>query len=397
VTGKERVRTAMEGGHTDMPPFSLYVSWPEYGWRLLGRPVWEVVLGQTDGIEAWDRVLSRHPTDFAPGPVTAVGSGWLQGKKLERQDRESAYFRCQETGRRWRFSLASHVLLEVDDVGWTIDHPRHPGDSRATAEPPQTTAEAEAWFGRHHEGSTGAPPGPPEEDRAVRQWGDRYFMVTCTVAPFVAVAYTFGFEPSLVLLAERPRVFARLAELYLERFRAHYEWAARAGYDGGHMVDSWASADIISPALYRDWVAPLHRESARMIQSTGLKADLYSPGYCMPLLEHMRRQGWDAIRIDDRCRGGEQDIGVARRALGPDQCLFGNLSSYSLLGGDWNEIVARVRYQHEAAGRDGRLIVSNGSGICDQTDPDIIDRWIACARDLSAAGMGGRQTQAEDL
>ena len=52
MTGKEKVLRAMEGKPTNTPPVAPYVSWPEYGWRFLDKPVWEVVLGCLDGISA---------------------------------------------------------------------------------------------------------------------------------------------------------------------------------------------------------------------------------------------------------------------------------------------------------------------------------------------------------
>jgi hypothetical protein len=342
-----------------------------------------VILGRINGLEAMERLLVRHPTDFAGGPVGEFGTGWLQGKTLEKRDERFVFFSESASGRRWRFDVQSHVLVETDAEGHLIDHAAHHGDARHDTQPPRTVAAAEAWF-REGPGLQPCQPGDdPAADPAVAKWGSRYFMVSCTLGPFVAVAYAFGFESALTLLVENPRVYARLMELYLDHFRPHYEWAARAGYDGGHMVESWCSADMISPELYRHWIAPLHRASAKMIQTCGLRADLYSPGWFMPMLPHVRGQGWDAIRIDDQCRGEELDIGEARTLLGPEQCLFGNLSAYSLLRGNWPEIAARTRYQFDSAGGNRPFILSTGSGLCDGTDPAIVDRWLEYARSLS--------------
>jgi len=206
----------------------------------------------------------------------------------------------------------------------------------------------------------------------------------CTLAPYVAVVYALGFEVGLTLLAAEPKVFARLEELYLDFYEEHYAWASQAGYVGGHMVDSYSGADTISPASYRDWVAPIHRQCAEMIHRQGLRADLYIPGNVMPILEHLAYQGWDALRIEDTCKDQEQDIGQARRVLGAEQCLFGNMSAYALLRGDWEEIGTRARYQHEAAGRNGPFVISNGSGIPDRTDPHIVDRWIEHSCELAS-------------
>jgi uroporphyrinogen-III decarboxylase len=200
----------------------------------------------------------------------------------------------------------------------------------------------------------------------------------------VAVVYALGFETGLMLLAAEPRVFARLEELYLDFYEEHYAWASQAGYAGGHMVDSYSGTDTISPEVYRDWVAPIHRQCADMIHRHGLLADLYIPGHVMPILEHLAGQGWDALRIEDTCKSWEQDIGEARRILGDEQCLFGNMSAYALLRGDWEEIRLRAKYQHDAAGRTGPFIISNGSGIPDRTDPHIVDRWIEYACELAS-------------
>jgi len=383
MTSKERILTVLRGQKPDRLAVSVYVTWPEYGWRFTGHPIWEVLLGRIDGLDAMDCVLARHPTDFAAGPVGGMGSGWLAGKALEKQDGRSAFFSEATSGRRWRFDLQSHVLVEIDAKGDLLDHAAHPGDARFEKEPPSTPADAEAWF-RNGPGMHPCRPGhDPATDPAVARWGSKYFMVSCTVGPFVAVAYAFGFESALTLLAENPRVYSRLMELYLDHFRPHFEWAARAGYDGRHMVESWCSADMISPEAYRNWVAPLHRASVQMIHACGLKADFYSPGWFLPMLGDVRGQGWDMIRIDDQCRGEDLDIGEARTLLGPDQCLLGNLSAYSLLNGNWSEIAARTRYQIESAGGDRPFILSTGSGLCDGTDPAIVDRWLNYAASLA--------------
>jgi uroporphyrinogen-III decarboxylase len=300
----------------------------------------------------------------------------LRGKKLVHEDNSGVVFACEKNGTRWRFDLQSHSLIPL---GAGLD-PEH---SASTIDVPTSIKDADRWFAEQVESRPCSPSHPPGSDRAIARWGDQYFMVTCTLGPFVAVAYAFGYESSMILLAEHPRVFAHLASRYVDYFAAHYAWAARAGYDGGHMVESWCSADTISPDVYREWIAPIHRDAARMIQSKGLKADLYLPGYCMPLLGALRGQGWAALRIDDLCRGREQDIAEARRILGAEQCLFGNMSSYALLRADWEDIAARAHYQYESAGTTGRFIISNGSGICDQTSTHMVDRWLDYAVKLA--------------
>lgn len=382
MTPKQRVLEAMAGRRPSEPAVSVYISWPEYGWRLSGHKAWEVVLGAVDGLAVTDRALRRHRSDFVGGPIGQMGTGWACDKEILAETDEATTFRCPKTGRTWRFSHDSHCLIEVDAAGQALaDTPEHatPAD-----DPPRTIPEAEDWFRRRYADAPRTPSHAPADDAVIQRWGQTHYTAVCTLSPYIAVIYALGFEPGLMLLASEPRVFARLEELYLEFYEPHYAWAAQAGYDGGHMVDSYASADIISPATYRDWVAPIYRQSVAMIHRQGLLADLYTPGQVMPMLEHLAGQGWDALRIEDACKGQEQDIGLARKALGPEQCLFGNLSAYALLAGDWEDIQRRARYQHEAAGQSGPFIISNGSGLPDRTDPDIVDRWIEFACELAS-------------
>ena len=121
MTGKERVRLAMEGGAPHPPAVSPYITWPEYGWRLTGRPVWEVILGQLDGLEIMDSVLARHPQDFAGGPVGTMGTGWLDGKVLESQNGHHLpgliIFRDLDSGTRTEIHTRSRLVNPPIDEG----------------------------------------------------------------------------------------------------------------------------------------------------------------------------------------------------------------------------------------------------------------------------------------
>jgi len=374
MTPKQRIYAILEGKNVDRAPFHLYITWPEYGWKLTGFPVWEILFGELDGIEIFDKILKKHISDIAHGPVGKIGNGWLKDKKIIKETHEYVFFECTKTNKKWRFDINSHVLVEIDDSGCIIPS-KHPGNSRLAEEIPTTLAEAQDWFEKRYRNIPYELP-PPQDELAVKKWGKEYFMVTSTLGPFVSVAYSFGFEQSMFLLAEYPDIFINLAELFIQRYEIHYEWAKQAGYDCGHMVESWCSADVISPDTYKNWIAPIHRQAVSMIKSKGLKAELYNPGWSIPLLPFFREQGWDIIRFDDQCHGAEQDIAVIRNTLGSEQCLYGNMNAYSLLGGNWDDIAERTRYQYEKGAKTGPFIMSNGSGICDKTEPEIIDRWI---------------------
>jgi uroporphyrinogen-III decarboxylase len=145
------------------------------------------------------------------------------------------------------------------------------------------------------------------------------------------------------------------------------------------MCDSWASADILSPQTYRDWIAPLHRRIAAALHAAGLKAVIYNTGNVLPMLDTLAALGYDALSLEERIKGVEMDIGEVRKVVGPDLCLFGNFDSYLLLAGDRQRIREEVDRQIRGAGSRA-FIMGTGSPICDGTEPDTVDYWIGLGR-----------------
>jgi hypothetical protein len=113
---KKRVLEAMDGCQPAEPAVSVYISWPEYGWRLSGHKAWEVVLGDVDGLAVTERALRRHRSDFVGGPIGRMGTGWACDKEILSETDEATLFHCPETGRTWRFSNDSHSLIELDPL-----------------------------------------------------------------------------------------------------------------------------------------------------------------------------------------------------------------------------------------------------------------------------------------
>lgn len=373
---------AIEGREPDCIPVAPYFWGEEYVWKLLGRPVWQVSLGPSD---TWKDIIravqQRHDCDWVIS--LGGGSGFLEGKQVE--EREGRVLICDPaTGQRWEYLMDGRRLVELDDAGrprW--DRAKTTG---ALHEPITTRAQADRWleahgYGAAHEEPDAAPQAP---DWLVANYGDRYFVAGVVGGGFHQLCYALGLETALIMMAEVPRVAAYMLEQLMSDVPRRARHLAALGYDGGLVVDSYASADIISPQLYADWIAPIHRAHAQAIKQAGLKAILYNTGNILPLLPIIKTLGFDALSFEERCKGVEMDIARIRAEVGPDQCLFGNFNSYLLLRGEPEAIAREVRRQIAAAGRDGAFIMGTGSPICDATEPAAVDFFIAETRRLSA-------------
>ncbi|MEI6914261.1 MAG: uroporphyrinogen decarboxylase family protein, partial [Armatimonadota bacterium] len=194
-------------------------------------------------------------------------------------------------------------------------------------------------------------------------------------APFAQFAYSLGFEPALLLLHDNPSLCSYLLERILEPLPRDCAQLAACGFDGAVMVDSWASADIMSPQTYVDRVAPFHKMVSDELHSAGLKSIYWNTGNILPMLDTIAQMGYDAVNPEERIKGVEIDIGEVRKGLGPDACIIGNFDAYLLLSGDRDEIRREVHRQISLAGPE-RFIMGTGSPVCDGTDPDVLDFWM---------------------
>ena len=356
----------------------------EYSWKLVNRPIWEVLHGEGDlGLELLQVLDRRHGCDWVI-PLHA-SSGALQGKTLVREDRTHVYF-ADDLGDEWVFHKEAHWLVRASEaVEARLDH------QAPNVDPPHSRAEADDWLRRHYPhlspdqaasdlGILSPSKCARHSDRRLRDRFPDRFLCASMPAPFAGLAYTMGFEPALLLLHEDPSLCAYMLERTLADMPGRCAQLAADGFDGGMMCDSWASADIISPETYANWIAPLHRLISDELHRAGLKSIIYNTGNILPLLDTIAALGYDAISPEERIKGVEMDIGGIRRAVGPDVCLFGNFDSYLLLSGDRDAIRREVRRQITAAGPH-YFIMGTGSPLCGGTDPEVIDWWVRVVRE----------------
>ncbi|MFB3881890.1 MAG: uroporphyrinogen decarboxylase family protein [Armatimonadota bacterium] len=374
MTPRQRMLTALEGGRPDRAPVAPYIWGAEYLWKLLGVPIWVAQHGAFSALDYCAAIQRRHDLDWVI-PL-GWGDGFLEGKQVS-EEAGRVLVTGPDSGRRWEYLRDGHRLVELGPDGEPI------GDGVVMPnvieeEAPRTTAEVDDWFER-----TGTDPLARTMawagDRAPAALRDRFpdhFLAAEVGAPFHPVCFALGFETALVMLHETPAVFCYMSERFTAGLPALCQWVASNGFDAGMSCDSWASADIISPDAYRDWIAPLHRHVADELHRAGVKAILYNTGNVLPFLRVVKEMGWDAISVEERIKGVEIPIGDVRTAVGPRQCLFGNFDAYALLRGDREEIESEVHRQFDDAGRHGAFVMGTGSPICDGTDPEVVDFWL---------------------
>ena len=377
MTPRERMIAAMEGRPVDMIPLAPYFWGAEYAWRLMGMPIWRLLFGPHGlGVQMQEALLRRHDCDWVL-PLHD-GSGWLEGKEVVREDPDKVVFRESSSGKEFVFHMEGHWLVEAGE-----ENDARVCNEGSNVEPPRNRTQADDWIEQHFPGLDSPRPNITPDLNLRQLFPDR-FLCRCMRAPFAGLAYSLGFEPALMMLNDNPSLCAYMTERLMGNAAWDAAKAAADGVDGGLMCDSYASADIMSPECYANWIAPAHKTVSDELHRAGIKSIIYNTGNMLPLLETIRAMGYDAVSVEERIKGVEMDIGEVRRSIGPDVCLFGNFDAYLLLQGDRERIKSEVRRQIKAGMVEkSRFIMGTGSPICDGTEPDAIDFWISETRAAS--------------
>jgi uroporphyrinogen decarboxylase len=192
-------------------------------------------------------------------------------------------------------------------------------------------------------------------------------------APFTLASYAVEGGASRHL----PRVKALMmseSELWdalmtkLSRVAGDYLLAqARAGAQALQIFDSWCGE--LSPLDYERLVLPYTRRTIELASEAGVPIILFGVG-TGSLLELMASTGADVIGIDWRV-----DLCQARRRLGPDVAVQGNLDPIALLASS-DALRDRAREVIDRAGRTPGHVFNLGHGVLPETPVDQVRRLV---------------------
>jgi len=174
------------------------------------------------------------------------------------------------------------------------------------------------------------------------------------------------------------RLMDRLADLALASLRSQLD----AGASAVQVFDSWAG--ILSPDDYRELVLPA---TARMFAGLaashpGVPTILFGVG-TGELLALMATAGSMVVGIDWRV-----PLSDARRRIGPDLAVQGNLDPALCVAGWDAAATATHRVLEEAGTRPGHIF-NLGHGVLPETDPAVLEQVVALVHAEGRAGEVG--------
>jgi MtaA/CmuA family methyltransferase len=184
-----------------------------------------------------------------------------------------------------------------------------------------------------------------------------------------------GLNNVMVDFIEDPAFVRDLLAFTADVALAYWLPQVEAGADTIGMSD--AAASMIGPALYEAFLFPEQRRVLAEIKRRrpDVITRLHMCGRTDPLLRKMRELPADIFELDFPV-----DLALARRELGGDKVILGNVSTITdLLEGTPERVYAAARRCHRTCGR--YHVVGAGCEVSPRTPPDNLRALLAYARE----------------
>jgi len=190
-----------------------------------------------------------------------------------------------------------------------------------------------------------------------------------------------GIETLILATYDDPEWVHELLGILFRRKEAFARSLAGAQFDVLELGGGDASSTVISPKLFRTFVAPYDSKLIAVAHEAGQRIAYHTCGGMMPLLEDIAAMGPDAMEtFTPPEMGGDTDLAEAKRRIGDKVCMIGGWDQHHYFQGCTEEETrAAVRRCFEEAGAGGGFILSPSDHFFD-ADVDLIAAFADEAR-----------------
>jgi len=211
-------------------------------------------------------------------------------------------------------------------------------------------------------------------DRLDAQVGDETGLIGFAGGPFTLASYAVAGHPTRnhypvrQFKARHPGAFRDLLGTFADAVREFLQYQVEHGADVVQLFDTYAG--VLSPADYREYVRPLHREILSAVDAPTIVFVRNMSGR----LDQLAATGADVVSLD-----WTVEMGPAREQLG-DRAVQGNLDP-SVLFADPETIRKRTREVIEAAGPHGHVL-NLGHGVHKDTPVEGVEAFVETAKSI---------------
>jgi uroporphyrinogen decarboxylase len=196
-------------------------------------------------------------------------------------------------------------------------------------------------------------------------------------APFRHASMLRSPEKILIDVYKSPQSVKDLLELCV---LTQITWGTaliHAGADVLFISDPMSSSDMISPKIWMAFAQPYTTKVVSALKKLGAKIIMHICGDTTDRLESMAATGVDCLSLDSKVNMGE-----ARKILGDNICLMGNLDPTHLLVFGTPESVEResLHLMASVTGMKGNYILSSGCTVPINAQPENIRAMVSATK-----------------
>jgi len=386
MNAKERVRAALEGRPVDRAPVATVYTHlydQDHFSELAGLPAWRraewEAMPPGRHAEIYAGMRERTPFDILQPLCDAPPRDWRE-RQVFWEDGDGFWRRDSATGERFRLGNPAPGQHAAD---YTANH--------------ETRVRSAAEIG------TALPVVPAKSrlaegandylDAVVRRLGrDGYVVSGGVIGTLYSCHWQVGLENLYVLLHDDPALIEAMSERVLAQNIETIRRLAAAGGDGIYIDDATATADVISPAMYRRFALPYTKAMVDEIHRLGHQATVVYFGSVMDRLEDIASTGADGFAYEASMKGYVNDTAEIARRVGDRLTLFTNIDPVSVLqDAPDGALDAEIGRQLEAARPARGVVLCTGSPITPRTPLARVRRYIESGRRQGAGWVSDRR------
>ena len=228
----------------------------------------------------------------------------------------------------------------------------------------------------------------PESDGRICEWletvqrlkemiGDHVFIMgRADQGPFSLLSLLRGTQDFMMdLLDEEPEVIHHALQWATEAHTRFARAQLKAGADATSMGDAYASTDLISASMYREFAFPYEKQVVEKVADLNLPYSVHICGNASPIIEDMGRTGAKILEID-----WKTDMGLARRSVPENVVLMGNIDpSDPMCIGTPEQVKSQIQDMLRKT-RGKNLIISSGCALGANTKPENMQAMVEAAK-----------------
>ncbi len=346
MTSRQRSVAAMTGQATDWVPCVPLID-NSYSAAVLGMPVSECFINPARHAESLSACLVKHPLIDGLSINLCLSDEII----LDRERTTDGWLIKTTGGLTWYVpyhdigSVAGREIVSFDDPRLISDNPFQAGVV-------ETLAGLSLSMRNSH------------------------CVLAGVTGPFSHIAFLMGLERVMLATADDPVGLLRAVEKRLPLALSWVDEMARFDPAAIWIGEGFASSNLISPRVYREFVLPFEKIVCEKIRSLGIPSVLHICGRLAPAaLDAIAASETDCLEID-----WPVNVVQTRARLGKGVALKGNLNTTTLVQAGPETIYQLSRELVEAMEGQTGFILSSGCALGRDTPPANVDAMAQATR-----------------